>query len=264
MPSSSKKQQRFFQAVKGAKHDPNAPSHLKKVANSMSDSDIDAFANHLAEFKLKKAMVSILKDIREPMYLNEEGEEQESIDPIANEFHVKADWAIYIKPFVGQPFSPKELESLGNFKDKQPITTARTEIWYKSKDTFGISHTTVIRKMKDSGQFSFTAFQKQEKPESPDEKAKKDQENQMNAGTSGNLGVAPTSPTPPLGGPPEAPLGAPPPGAAIPPTTEPASAVQQKKDEEEKEDIIVTKSILFKDDIKGAAILVEFLKKLDL
>jgi hypothetical protein len=256
MPNVSPKQQSFFRAVKGAKHDPNAPAHLKKIANSMSDSDIDDFANCLAEFKLKKAMVSILKDIREPMYLNEE-EGDESIDPVANEFHVKADWAVYIKPFVGQPFSPKELEALGNFKEKQPITTARTEIWYKSKDTFGISHTTVIRKMKDSGQFSFTAFQKQEKPESPDEKAKKDQENQMSAGTVGGLG----GPTSPMGGPPEAPLGAPPPGAAIPPST---TQPEQQKQEEEKEDIIVTKSILFKDDIKGAAILVEFLKKLDL
>jgi hypothetical protein len=34
--------------------------------------------------------------------------------------------------------------------------------------------------------------------------------------------------------------------------------------EEPKEEIIVTKSILFNDDIKGAALLVEFLKKLDL
>ena len=34
--------------------------------------------------------------------------------------------------------------------------------------------------------------------------------------------------------------------------------------EEPSDDIIVTKSILFKDEIKGAALLVEFLKKLDL
>ena len=38
----------------------------------------------------------------------------------------------------------------------------------------------------------------------------------------------------------------------------------EQKKEEEKDDIIITKSVLFKDDIKGAAILVEFLKKLDL
>ena len=127
------------------------------------------------------------------MYLQEVGEEPTSINPVATTFHVKEEWATYIKPYVGQPFTPKELDALGNFKEKQPITTARTEIWYKTTDTFGISHITVIKKMKDSGQFSFTSFQKQEKPESPDEKKKKEQEKQMNAG--GPLGAAA-----PLGG----------------------------------------------------------------
>ena len=257
MPSVSSKQKHFFQSVKRAKHNPDAPAHLKKVASSMSDSDIDDFANSLAELKIKKAVLSILKDIREPMYLDEVGEEPTSINPVATTFHIKEEWATYIKPYVGQPFTPKELDALGNFKEKQPITTARTEIWYKTTDTFGISHITVIKKMKDSGQFSFTAFQKQEKPETPEEKKKKEQEKQMNAG--GALGSTPIG-GPELGGPPEVPQGEVPPGSPNPPSKD---AEQQKK-EEEKDDIIVTKSILFKDDIKGAAILIEFLKKLDL
>ena len=254
MPSKSLKQQHFFQSVKRAKHNPDAPAHLKKVANSMSDSDIDDFANSLAELKTKKAMLSILKDIREPMYLNEEGEEQTSIDPVATTFNVKEDWSTYIKPYIGQPFSPKELDALGNYKEKQPITTSRTEIWYKTADPFGISHMTVIKKMKDSGQFSFTAFQKQEKPETPAEKKEKEQEKQMSTGGAGMGGSEV-----PMGGPPEAPMGEVPPGSPNPP----APAKPEQK-EEEKDDIIVTKSILFKDDIKGAAVLVEFLKKLDL
>ena len=246
MPSVSSKQKHFFQSVKRAKHNPDAPAHLKKVASSMNDSDIDDFANSLAELKTKKAILSILKDIREPMYLQEVGEEPTSINPVATTFHVKEEWATYIKPYVGQPFTPRELDALGNFKEKQPITTARTEIWYKATDTFGISHITVIKKMKDSGQFSFTAFQKQEKPESEEEKKKKEAEDKRARDAE-------------LGGPPETPQGEMPPGSPNPPATS-----KKPEEEEEKDDIIVTKSILFKDDIKGAAILVEFLKKLDL
>jgi len=261
MPSKSIKQQHFFKAVKRAKHDPDyGDARIRKVASSMSDSDIDDFANSLAEFKTKKAVLSILKDIREPMYLDEVGEDPTSINPVATTFHVKETWATYIKPYVGQPFTPKELDALGNFKEKQPITTARTEIWYKTADPFGISHITVIKKMKDSGQFSFTAFQKQERPVSDEEKKKKEQEKQMNAG--GPLGGMSPLGGPELGGPPEAPQGEVPPGSPNPPAT--AKGAEQQKKEEEKDDIIVTKSILFKDDIKGAAILVEFLKKLDL
>ena len=210
----------------------------------MSDSDINNFADSIAELKTKKAILSVLKDIREPMYLDEVGEEPTSIDPIATTFHVKENWAIYIKPYIGQPFSPKELDALGNFKENQPTTIARTEIWYKTTDPFGVNRVTVIKKMRDSGQFSFTAFQKHEK-QLPDEEEK---EKQMGMGG-------------PLGGPPlEAPQGVPL-GSPTPPTAE---EPEKKEKEKEKEDIIVTKSILFKDDIKGAAVLVEFLKKLDL
>ena len=251
MPSKSEKQRRFFFAVKGAKHNPNAPAHLKKVADSMSDSDIDDFTKGISELKIKKAILSVLKDVRDPMKLNENDTGENSIDSVANTFHVKEDWATYIKPYVGQPFSQKELEALSNFKEKQPTTTARTEIWYNTTDSFGISHTTVIKKMKDSGQFSFTAFQKQERP-TPDEE--KEMDTGMNAGGPEDLG---------LGGPPEGPQGDVPPGGAIPPAESPEQT-QDKEAEAEKDDITVTKSILFKDDIKGASILIEFLKKLDL
>lgn len=246
MPAKSEKQRRFFQAVKGAKHNPHAPANLKKVADSMSEKDIDDFIKNESEFKTKKAILSVLKDIVEPMYLQESDEGQQDIEPVANTFHVKADWATYIKPYIGQPLSPKELEALDNFKEKQPSSIKRTEIWYNTTDTFQISKTTVIRKMKDSGQFSYTSFQKQERPTPDDEKTADDQSamGSMNAG-----------------GPTEMPQGNLPPGSPTPPSPE---QQQNKKEEAEKDDIIVTKSVLFKDEIKGAAILIEFLKKLDL
>lgn len=247
MPAKSARQRRFFQAVKGAKHNPHAPANLRKVADSMSDSDIDDFIKCESELKTKKAILAVLKDIVEPMYLQESDEGQQDIEPVATTFHVKADWATYIKPYIGQPFAPKELEALDNFKEKQPQSIKRTEIWYNTTDTFQISKTTVIKKMKDSGQFSYTAFQKQERPTPDEEKTADDSSMDM-----GKMNA---------GGPTDMPQGNLPPGAPTPPSPE---QQQKKQDEAEKDDIIVTKSILFKDDIKGAAILVEFLKKLDL
>src|SRR5579862_3056238 len=184
MPAKSEKQRRFFQAVKGAKHNPHAPENLRKVADSMSDNDIDDFIKCESELKTKKAILSVLKDIVEPMYLQESDEGQQDIEAVANTFHVKADWATYIKPYVGQPFTPKELEALDNFKEKKPTTIARTEIWYNTTDDFSISKTAVIKKMKDSGQFSYTCFQKQERPTPDDEKQADDQslDGGMNAG----------------------------------------------------------------------------------
>lgn len=240
MASISKKQQRFFQAVKGAKHNPNAPENLRKVASSMSDKDIDDFIKCESEFKTKKAILSVLKDIVEPSYLNEGSDMEDSVDAVATTFTKNAEWASYIKPYIGQPLSQKELEALDNFKEKQPTTISRTEIWYKSTDAFSISHTTVIRKMKDSGQFSYTSFQKQENPisDKADEVGQQSPESDgMDAGS------------------PEMPQGGESPEMPVP---------EPKKEEPKKDDIIITKSILFKDDIKGASILIDFLKKLDL
>jgi hypothetical protein len=128
-----------------------------------------------------------------------------------------------------------------------PVTLARTEVWYKGVDQFGISKTTLIKKLEDSGQLSFISFQKSD--EKPEPTKPEDE-----------LGAEPGAD---LGGPPEMPQGEPPPGSSIPPA-ESGEEEKKKEVEKEKEDITVTKSIPFKDDIKGAAILIKFLKKLDL
>ncbi len=244
MPSKSIKQQRFFNLVKNAKHNPNAPENLKKVANSMSDSDIDDFANHIVELKTKKAILSIIKDIYQPISnINEMDFGDNKTDIITKTFHVKEEWSKYIKRFIGQPLSPKELNALGNFKEKQPSTIGRTEIWYNTTDTFGTSKTTNIKKMKDSGQFSFTAFQKNERPTPEGETGNEEmvsEENDLEDSPEISQDQSSTG------------------------TENPPEDVNNKTEKLEKDDIIVTKSVLFKDDIKGAAILVEFLKKLNL
>lgn len=235
MPSHSEKQRKFFGLVKAVQKG-ERPSHevspeIRKIAQSISAKDAGDFASSIAELKIKKAVLSILKDCREPMYLNEEDESQANIEPVASSFHVKEVWATYIKPYIGQPFSTKDLDAIQNFKDKHATTITRTEVWYNTTDSFSISKTTVIKKMKDSGQLSFTAFQKQERPD-----PNKDKEDTQ----------TPSLPT------------------QSTPSGETDDTIGNKKDENDKDDIMVIKSILFKDDIKGAAILIEFLKKLEL
>lgn len=223
MPSVSPKQQRFFQAVKQAKKDPTYGSpEVRKVAGSMTDKDIDDFASSVAEVKMKKTLLGILKDIREPMYLDESEMGIESkINPIAKSFHVKDHFDQYIKRYIGQPLSPKEMEAISTFKEVKPSRVERTEIWYENTDEFKNSTTTAIKKMKDGNQFSFNAFQKH---------------------SSSNV-----EPEQPEGGP--------------APSEPDATEIPV---EEEKDDITISKSPLFKDEIEGGAILVEFLKKLDL
>lgn len=277
MLNTSKRQQFFKEVLAVQSGGKSSSPHINKIANQINPEHAKHYADSMPEkvdLRDKKAIVAMIKDIREPMYLNEEGEEQEATDVVAGTFHKKEVWAKYVRMYVGQPLSPKEVESLGNFKEKKPTKIARTEIWYNTTDSFGSSHTSVIKKMKDSGQFSFVSFQKQERVE-PD----KEEEPGADEDTGGELGGLPdlggtSAGTEPMGTP-IAPIGelAMPPQAPPTDTTDTSTTTstgtvpspdEKKSQEEEKDDIIVTKSILFKDEIKGAAILVEFLKKLNL
>lgn len=253
MPSSTPRQQRFFNAVLRAKDNPNyGDTTLRKVADSMPRANIEDFAKSIAELKVKKAMLSILKDIRDPMYL-EEDEKDASIDPIADKQEVEGnvDWATYIKPYVGQPLSPKELEAVNTFKSEtgktptNPTTGRVIELWYRGTNDMNQSQTTVIKKLKDGNQFSYNAFTKYDKPKTdkPEEPPMPppDVEPEMGA----DMGA---------GGVPEGP------GEPTPPGTEEPKPQEEEKDYE----IVLTKSILFNDDIKGGAILAQFLKKLEL
>jgi hypothetical protein len=242
MPSKSERQQRFFKAVQHAKHDPNyGDARLRKVASSMSAKDINDFANQLAELRTKKAMLGILKDIVEPMYLQEEEgiTGQTPVDPVTTTFHVEAPWDKYVKAYVGQPLLPKEVDAIHNYKEKQPTTIARTEVWYNTSDAMSGNKTTVIKKMKDGAQFSFNAFQKEDS-------VQKDAADQQSEPAAPMNPLPPMNQTAPVGNPGENP------------------EQQNQKNEEQKNDIIVTKSILFKDEIQGAGILISFLKELDL
>lgn len=254
MPAQSEKQRRFFGLVhavqKGEKAPHEVSPQVRKVAGSISKKDAADFASStVKELRVKKAVLSILKDIHDPMYLDEGGTETGQINPIAKEFHVKDDFQSYIKKYLGQPLSPKEMEAINTLKEVKPTKVERTAIWYETSDDFQNSTTTVVKKMKDGNQFSFNAFQKHTSAKPEEEKP----EEQPPAG--------PEAGVPPQGTPgAEQSIGQP---GQQPPAT-PAEPEAEVPEAPEKDDIIVTKSVLFNDEIKGGAILVEFLKKLDL
>ena len=238
MPASSEKQRRFFGLVrsiqKGDKSAAGASPAARKVAKSISAKDASDFASSKAESKTKKAVLEMLKNSQEPMYL----EEQET-NPITKTFKVKGDFEKYVAKYIGQLFSPKELETIDNFQDIKPTKIERAGIRYESTDTFQNTTTTSIKKMKDGGQFSFNAFTKHSKVEPESEQPESLEPNDA---------TAPQEPAP----------------AGLPDLQEWLNELDAAPMEEPKEDIIVTKSTLFDDEVDGAAVLAEFLKKLDL
>ena len=239
MPAKNSKQQHFFQLVravqKGEKPSSEVGPEIRKIAGSISSKDANDFAKSVVELKTKKAVLEMLKNIHAPIYLNEQ-----ETNPVAKTFNVKDDFERYAKRYVGQPFLPKELEALDTFQETKPTKIDRIEIRYETTDEFQNTTSTILKKMKDSGQFCFTAFTKHTKVE-PQEEPEPEVSGEPTGG-------------PEMGGNESPSLSGPPMKEQQDPTS-----INEPKD-----DIIVTKSALFHDEIKGASILAEFLKKLDL
>ncbi len=192
-----------------------------KVANTLSESITTSELKHLIstinESSTKQRILNILKEVRI---------QESETNPIAKQFTVDDDYEKYVKKYIGQPFLAKELEALHTFQGAKPQKVDRTEIRFETSDEFGNTNTIVIKKLKDSGQFSFNAFSKHE---------------QVNDSEDETQEPAVTEPTAPID--------------SSTPTPDPTS--QDTKDE-----ITISKSLLFKDDIKGGSILSDFLKKL--
>lgn len=294
MPSHSERQRKFFGLVRAVQKGETSPTKVgpgvRKVAKSISDKDAGDFAKSVAELKVKKAVLSVLKDCREPMYL-EEGE----TDVVVKEFNVEGKFEEYVKRYLGQKLSEKEMEAVNTFQDVKPTKIDSTRIRYETTDEFKNNTTTIVKKLREGSDFVYVAFTKYGKVEKQDQQ-------QGNAGDlGGRMGGPPSmfehvkkepqiylnypepskpflmeqGPMDPLGAPmapgaPGAPMApmSPPPPMPSPTTTAPMTGMTKTPDQRKKEmgidDILVRKSTTFKDEIKGGAILAEFLKKLDL
>ena len=168
MPATSEKQRKFFELVRAVQKGERSPdtvsSHVRKVAKSISQQDASDFAKGVAEESSKRKVLAFLKEIKNPQSLNEE-----EVNPISKQFTVKDDYEKYIKRYIGQPFANKELEAINNFKEQKPNKLTRIDVRYETADEFNNNTTTVIKKMRDSGEFSFNAFTKHKKSQTDDE-----------------------------------------------------------------------------------------------
>lgn len=238
MATKSDKQKQFFSMVSevqsGKKKPHEVPVEVRKLASKITQKDALEFVTNKVEHRTKKAVLNMLKELREPSYINED---DSNSNAIAKTFNVKDNYEQYVKKHLGQPISQKELEAVDNFQEAKPTKIERTQIRYEKTDEFSNGLTVVIKKMKDNNQFSYNAFSKHTKPETEPEQSETTPSDDTSSDSQSSGPGAPAPSEPPT---------------VTPPTND------------NKDDIIISKSILFSDDIKGGAILSDFLKKLDI
>lgn len=176
MPAKSEKQKNFMGLVYGVQQGKVPKSKVgdkvTKAADSMSKEDVKDFLMQECGLRecnidVKRRILSALKEIVEPMNLEEEYEE-DNIDPVATSKGYYGDFDKTIKMYRGYEFTPKENQAVQNFKNK-PIEHDRFKIVYSKTDTSGNTSKIVIKKLKDeNGKFLYTAIVKiragEEKP----------------------------------------------------------------------------------------------------
>ena len=179
---------------------------------------------------------------------------------IAKTLDTKSDFDSYVNQRRGIEMTPKEQQSIINFKRSQPTQRDKFFVKYESTDNFGNNSTTVIKKIKEDGHLVWKAFQTFEGTEEEEE--------------------APESNEAPKGGAPEeAPaepeipqlkevVPAPAPQAKPQQPAKPAQPQSAEKPEEEEatsdDPIRITTTVPFADDIEGANVLADLLIKLTL
>lgn len=284
--SLSPKKQKFFELVrsikKGKIHKSKVPLEVRKVAESITLEDVDRFIEEKQDLKIKKAVLSTIKDCREYMYLQENEK-----DAITKRFDVEGKFEEYVKRFLGQRFSEKEMEAVNNFQDVKPTKIESNQIRYEKSDTFKNNSTVIIKKLREGDAFVYVAFTKYDKP-----KSSTDQQNRSSSpgGSLDGLGgsspifervsgnkfklneqgpttpfgeeISPSGITQPTSGPP--PFSLPPLSSTAPMSGATTKTPEERKKEMGIDTIEIKKSAPFKNDIEGGAILADFLKALDL
>jgi len=198
---------------------------------------------------------------------------------VAKTFDTKADFDSYVNQRRGIEMTPKEQQAILGWKQAKPTQQDRFFVQFETTDDFGNNDTTVIKKLKDGNQFTWTAFSKHEtaeeegkpegeegnpegeegNPEGEEGNPEGDKEPSMNEAAP----IAPTPPTQPT------PSNQPAPAPTQPtPSNQPAPAPTQPTPEDNEitveDPIRITKTITFMDDSQGANILGDFLRKLDI
>lgn len=90
-----------------------------------------------------------------------------NIEPkvIAKTFDTNSDFDSYVNQRRGIEMTPKEMTAIANYRDAQPTRQDRFFVQFETTDGFGNNETTIIKKLKEGGQFCWTAFTKNENAE---------------------------------------------------------------------------------------------------
>jgi len=194
---------------------------------------------------------------------------------IAKVFVTGAGFDSYIRQRRGIQFTAKEIQSIYNYKKFRPTKIDNFHVKYDITDPFGNNNTTIIKKLKESGGFCWTAFSKFESANQKDSQELDEPDKEKEEGEEDELKEQslqqpmPQSVTPPQPAPTQ-PAPTPPATQATPEPLKNSPSNQDDDDETEEDEITVSdtirisKSIIFNNETEGANILSRFLKALNL
>ena len=168
---------------------------------------------------------------------------------VAKTFDTEADFDSYVNQRRGIEMTQKEIQSILGYKQAKPTQQDKFFVKFETTDDFGNNDTTVIKKLKDGNQFTWTAFSKHETAE--EEGKPEDGSGDESESDPSMNEIAPGAPTQP---------------AQSTPSNQPAQPPTPVDDEDVtvSDPIRITKTITFMDDSEGSNILGDFLRKLDL
>lgn len=193
----------------------------------------------------------------EPMNLEEDSPSLEK-SVIAKSFPTSGNFNAVINKNRGIQFAPKEVDAIRRFEEfATPTTIDPFMVRYETSDMFANNTRVVIKKHQDGSQFSFAAYisSKNTGPDSEDGEEAPPQDKMQKSMPSPDK-QKPMAQKPPAPGKPPAPTPSKPSRSSMPTLKELATSGS--------DNIIIKKSVTFQDDIKGADILADFLRELDL
>lgn len=226
----------------------NTFQRINEIKSSLTHEQKKKLIVGLKKLRNKTSSENIVLSPQEPMWVSEDNNQSDR-DVIAKTFNVQGDFDPYVNKNRGIQFSSKENDTIANYTDDvTPTAQDQFMIRYETTDDFGNNTTTVVKKYRQGNQFVFAAFTHHdnsiEKPESEEPKSHPPTNNaikipQPQKQPNVNAGKV---------------------------NKQPQSSIPQIKEgnEDISKDIIVTKTIPFSDEIQGADILSDFLRKLNL
>lgn len=263
MPAKSSKQANAAKsagAVKAGKFPKKKAGKAVKAMAKMPMSRLKHFMKMKESMSLeqKRRLLVGLKKLREQQFGGNQGGTtdianadnlvaeddftSQSRNVVAKTFETQGDYDSYVNQHRGIEMTSKEQQSILGYKPAKPTQQDKFFVKYESTDDFGNNDTTVIKKLKEGNQFTWTAFAKHEstedegKPEGSNDEPSPDNEKGSDKGGPdlGDLGL------------------------------KEQDEMGQSDDVTVNDPIRITKTITFTNDSEGSDILSDFLIKLDL